>query len=118
MLIVVGLGLFIFGAIFGYSFRAERVQDNGNGTDPIRSDIVSAINEQSSAAERLSSIEAGLDSSAAKAGDLSAGAAVIAESIDSARGRIDKSEERAQSSQQLIAEGQRILNAIRERGPI
>ena len=118
ILIVVGLGLFILGAIFGYSLGAERVQNNGNGADAVRGDIQSAINEQSSAADRLSSIEAGLDESAAKAGDLSAGAGEITESVASAQGRIGESAKGAERSQQLIEEGQRILGQIRSRGPI
>lgn len=118
ILIVIGLGLFILGAIFGYSLGSERVQNNGNGADAVRGDIQSAISQQSSAADRLSVIEAGLDDSAAKAGDLSAGAGVIAESVASAQGRIDESAKGAERSQQLIEEGQRILGQIRSRGPI
>ena len=118
ILIVIGLGLFILGAVFGYSLGAERVQDNGNGADAVRGDIQSAVSQQSSAADRLSSIEAGLDDSAAKAGDLSTGATVIAESVTSAQGRIDESAKGAERSELLIEEGQRILESIRARGPI
>ena len=116
MLYVVCICLFV--ALAGWYLLSSGLPDHGVGSDKIRADIQSAIEQQSSAAERLSSIEAGLDDSASKVGDLSAGAAVIAESVTSAQGRIDESAQRAQSSQRLVEDGQRILGQIRSRGQI
>ena len=106
------------GIVFWLCFSPIRVPDNGNGADAVRADIQSAGEQQSSAIERLGTIAAGLDDSAAKAGELSAGIAVAAEAIADIESRIGEGAERARTSQQLIESGRCILGQIRSRGPV
>ena len=113
---VAGLCLLVASIVFWYCFGSGRVQDYGSGADQVRTDIQSAINEQSSAIERLGTIEAGLDDSAAKAGELSTRIGAVADAIADVESRISEGEERTRTSQQLIEEGQRILEQIRARG--
>ena len=114
--VFVAVALLFAAIVFWFSFGPGRVPDNGNGADQIRADIQSAGEQQSAAIDRLGTIETGLDDSATKAGELSAGIESIASSIDSVAIRIAIGENRLADSQQLIEEGQRILNQVRARG--
>ena len=114
---VVVIGCFVLAVgIFWFSFSS--VSDNRSGADQIRADIQSAGEQQSAAIDRLGTIEAGLDDSAAKAGELSAGIGNTAEAIAGIESRIGEGAERTRTSQQLAREGRRILQTIRERGTI
>ena len=106
--------LFCAGIAYWLSFSS--IPNNRTGADAVRADIQSVISEQSRAIDRLGTIETGLDDSATKAGELSAGIESIASSIDSVAIRIAIGENRLADSQQLIEEGQRILNQVRARG--
>ena len=116
--VFVAVALLFAAIVFWFSFGPGRVPDNGNGADQIRADIQSAGEQQSAAIDRLGTIEAGLDDSAAKAGELSAGIAVAAEAIADIESRIGEGAERARTSQQLIESGRCILGQIRSRGPV
>ena len=114
--VVVGLCLLVASVAVWYCFGPGRVPDHRGGADQVRTDIQSAMGEQSSAIERLGTITAGLDDSAAKAGELSARIGAAADAIADVESRISEGEERTRTSQQLIEEGQRILTKIRARG--
>ena len=108
--------LFCAGIAYWLSFSS--IPNNRTGADAVRADIQSVISEQSRAIDRLGTIEAGLDDSAAKAGELSAGIGNTAEAIAGIESRIGEGAERTRTSQQLAREGRRILQTIRERGTI
>ena len=116
--VFVAVALLFAAIVFWFSFGPGRVPDNRNGADQIRADIQSAGEQQSAAIDRLATIEAGLDDSAAKAGELSAGIGNTAEAIAGIESRIGEGAERTRTSQQLAREGRRILQTIRERGTI
>ena len=115
--VVVGLCLLVASVAVWYCFGPGRVPDHRGGADQVRTDIQSAMGEQSSAIERLGTITAGLDDSAAKAGELSARVGTAADTVAAVESRISDGEDRTRTSQQLIAEGQRIVGQIRARGP-
>ena len=116
--IFVAVALLCASIVFWFSFGPGRVPDNGNGADAVRADIQSVGEQQSAAIDRLGTIAAGLDDSAAKAGELSAGIGNTAEAIAGIESRIGEGAERTRTSQQLAREGRRILQTIRERGTI
>lgn len=84
--------------------------------DQIGADIHTARDQQQSAAERLDTIQGGLDNSASETGRISGGLGSVAETISGAAERVDTSQERIANSQQLVREGQRILAAVHKRG--
>jgi peptidoglycan hydrolase CwlO-like protein len=112
--LIIIAGIVLIGAIAGYVFRG--VPNPGSGADAVRANLSAAGQQQQAAIDRLSTIENGLDASAAKAGTISAGLGDTAKSIATVESRIDSSEAKLTDSAELIAEGQRILATVRARG--
>ncbi len=112
--IVIIIVLF-FIAIAGWYVFGPDLSSDRSGIDEARTNIQSASEQQSKAAERIKSVETGLDDSAAKAGRISTGLAGTAAAIANVETRIDSGQNGAQSSAELIAEGQSILARIRKR---
>ena len=108
-IIVIAVGVILWNAFSPGS------TDTTGRTEQIRSDIRSASEQQQSAIDRLGTIENGLNDSARKAGEISAGLGETSATIGSAKERIESSQSRASDSAGLITEGKRIVATVRER---
>lgn len=104
---------FILGCAFCWLLL--NVSGNGTGTDKIRTDIQSVIRQQSEINKKLGTIEAGLERGAETAGRISTGLGTVATGLGKTEERIANSEAELKSDSEYLAEGKRILGAIRKR---
>lgn len=100
----------------GWALFRSSVPYNGNGIDEIRNDIHGIEEQQRDTDRRLESVENGLNDSAGRLGEISAGIGQTERSIDRIKSGIEQSEEHITNDAGRIAEGQRILERIRKGG--
>lgn len=108
VLVVFLAGWYLFG----------NVSDNSGRIDSIRSELDTVKSNQSTAIKRLDTIEAGLDDSQKQAGRIAESIGESAKSVGTVEERITIDQGKLTDSTSLIADCQRILAEVRERGQV
>lgn len=101
--------------VAGWALFRSDIYNDGSRIDEIRDNISGVKEQQRSTIKRLESVESGLADSQGRLGEIQEGIRATEKNLDGIASGIEQSAERTRTDTGRIAEGERILAAIRER---
>jgi predicted negative regulator of RcsB-dependent stress response len=106
---LIGAGVLVLLGVFGYWLYLTHISGDGTGANKVRQQLGNAIQQQSEAADTIKSVESGIGNSVKSVGNIENTVSHIANTNATSIAT-------ATDSTSLIADSQRILREIRQRG--